>query len=67
MATRLKPFDLHTTDENQSAFVKGITIQNNIIPMHELVKNYKRKGGPKCCAVQVYIVKPLILWVVLIY
>lgn len=33
--------------------MKGRLIQDNIIMIHELVKNYKRNGGPKSCAIKV--------------
>lgn len=43
--------------DNQSAFIKGRNIQNNILLMHEIVKDYKRTGGPKSCAIKVEIMK----------
>lgn len=57
LATRLKPLIPHLVGENQSAFVEGRTIQNNIFLTHELAKNYTWKGGPKCFAIKVDIMK----------
>lgn len=37
--------------------MKDRTIQNNLLFVHELVKNYKKRGGPKCCAININIMK----------
>lgn len=57
LANRLKPLLPSLISDNQSAFVKGRTIQSNILLVHELVKNYKKADGPKCCAIKVDIMK----------
>lgn len=57
LVRRLKPLIPSLISDNQSAFVKGRSIQSNILLIHELVKNYKKQGGPKCCAIKVDIMK----------
>lgn len=57
LVRRIQPLIPHLVNDNQAAFVKGRTIQNNILLMHEIVESYNRKGGPKCCAVKVNIMK----------
>ncbi|GKC34383.1 RNA-directed DNA polymerase, eukaryota, reverse transcriptase zinc-binding domain protein, partial [Tanacetum coccineum] len=42
---------------NQSAFIKGRQIQDNILLTQELLKGYERKGGPKRVAFKVDIQK----------
>lgn len=57
LVNRLKPLLPLLVSNNQSAFVKGRTIQNNILLLHEIVKNYQRNSGPKSCAIKVDIMK----------
>ncbi|GJV14256.1 RNA-directed DNA polymerase, eukaryota, reverse transcriptase zinc-binding domain protein [Tanacetum coccineum] len=42
---------------NQSAFIKGRIIQDNIMLTQELLKGYTRKGGSKRCALKIDIAK----------
>ncbi|GKC26370.1 RNA-directed DNA polymerase, eukaryota, reverse transcriptase zinc-binding domain protein [Tanacetum coccineum] len=42
---------------NQSAFIEGRNIQDNILLTHELLKGYNRKGGSKRCALKIDIAK----------
>lgn len=57
LISRLKPLLPNLVNKNQSAFIRGRQIQDNILLMHEMVKNYKRVGGPKDCAIKVDIMK----------
>ncbi|GJZ72789.1 RNA-directed DNA polymerase, eukaryota, reverse transcriptase zinc-binding domain protein [Tanacetum coccineum] len=38
---------------NQSAFIPGRSIQDNILLTQELLKGYKRKNGPQRCALKI--------------
>nr|GEZ02402.1 RNA-directed DNA polymerase, eukaryota, reverse transcriptase zinc-binding domain protein [Tanacetum cinerariifolium] len=42
---------------NQSAFIKGRNIQDNILLTHEILKGYNRKGHSKRYALKIYIAK----------
>nr|GFB81339.1 RNA-directed DNA polymerase, eukaryota, reverse transcriptase zinc-binding domain protein [Tanacetum cinerariifolium] len=42
---------------NQSAFIPGRSIQDNIFITQELLKGYNRKGGPKRCSLKIDIAK----------
>ncbi|GKB92869.1 RNA-directed DNA polymerase, eukaryota, reverse transcriptase zinc-binding domain protein [Tanacetum coccineum] len=42
---------------NQSAFVPGRLIQDNLLITQELLKGYNRKNGPKRCALKIDIAK----------
>lgn len=57
IANRIKPLLPLLVNPNQSAFVKGRSIQDNILLMHSLVRHYQRNGGPPCCAIKVDIMK----------
>lgn len=57
LVRRLKPLLPSLFSDNQSAFVKGRTIQSNVLLIYELVKNYKDLGGPKRCDIKVDILK----------
>lgn len=41
----------------QSAFVKGRSIMDNILLMHEIVKNYHKEGGIPRCAIKMDLMK----------
>lgn len=45
LTNRLKTLIHLLVGENQSAFIKGRSIQSNILLMHEIVKDYKKQGG----------------------
>lgn len=57
IANRIKSFLSFLVDENKSAFVKGRSIQDNILLMHDLVKSYQKTGGPSSCALKADIMK----------
>nr|XP_043625437.1 uncharacterized protein LOC122596855 [Erigeron canadensis] len=42
---------------NQSAFISGRNIQDNILVAQELLRGYNRKGGPKRCSLKIDIAK----------
>ncbi|GKB10356.1 RNA-directed DNA polymerase, eukaryota, reverse transcriptase zinc-binding domain protein [Tanacetum coccineum] len=42
---------------NQSAFIQGRSIQDNILLTQELLKGYNRKGGSKRCSLKIDIAK----------
>ncbi|XP_026436199.1 uncharacterized protein LOC113334070 [Papaver somniferum] len=42
---------------NQSAFISGRTIQDNVLVSHEILRNYHRKGGSPRCALKIDIKK----------
>lgn len=57
LANRIKPLLPRLVDQNQSAFVQGRCIQDNILLMHNIVRSYQKIGGPSCCAIKVDIMK----------
>lgn len=57
LAIKLKSLPPDLVDENQSTFVKERNIQDNILLMHEIVKNYQKLGVPGRCAIKVDIMK----------
>lgn len=57
MTGRLRPVLQDIIGENQGAFLDKRLIQENIWIMHDLVKNYKSKGGSPRCAIKIDIMK----------
>lgn len=57
----IKPFLSYLVGINQSAFVQGRSIQNNLILMHVLAKRYRTIRGANSCAIKVDVMKALIL------
>ncbi|XP_058216995.1 uncharacterized protein LOC131327886 [Rhododendron vialii] len=43
--------------QSQSAFIKGRSIVDNVLLMHELIRNYHRNDGSPRCAIKVGIMK----------
>lgn len=58
IANRLKPCLPTFISPNQSAFVHGRKISDNILLAQEILKNYHRRGGTPRCAIRVDLMKP---------
>nr|GEY69839.1 hypothetical protein [Tanacetum cinerariifolium] len=54
---RIKSFLEKIVCINQSSFISGRKIQDNILITHELLRGYNRKNGPKICALMIDIKK----------
>ncbi|GAA0162070.1 hypothetical protein LIER_18247 [Lithospermum erythrorhizon] len=57
MAEKMKKVLQTVVSENQSAFMQGRLLSDNILPMQELVHNYHKMEGPKRCAFKIDIMK----------
>ncbi|GJY81765.1 RNA-directed DNA polymerase, eukaryota, reverse transcriptase zinc-binding domain protein [Tanacetum coccineum] len=57
LSERLKPSLKKLVNLNQSAFIQGRVIQDNIFITQELLKGYDRKSGPKRCCLKIDIAK----------
>ncbi|KAL5724514.1 hypothetical protein ACHQM5_007763 [Ranunculus cassubicifolius] len=53
----MKPLMEKLTTENQSTFVPGRSISDNLLLAHELVRSYSRKAISKRCALKIDIHK----------
>ncbi|GJV99439.1 RNA-directed DNA polymerase, eukaryota, reverse transcriptase zinc-binding domain protein [Tanacetum coccineum] len=53
ITNRIKPVFRSLVSSNQSAFIPGRHIQDNIMITQELMKGYNRKGGPKRVAFKI--------------
>nr|GEV03542.1 RNA-directed DNA polymerase, eukaryota, reverse transcriptase zinc-binding domain protein [Tanacetum cinerariifolium] len=53
ITNRIKPVLGYLVSSNQSAFILGRHIQDNILFTQELMKGYNRKGGPKRVAIKI--------------
>src|SRR4051812_42774215 len=49
LANRLQKVIGYLISSSQSAFIKGRSITDNILLAHELVRNFNRKYGRRCC------------------
>lgn len=54
---RVKDFLGHLVSPNQSAFIPGRRITDNILMAHELLVGYGREGGPPRCSFKIDIQK----------
>ncbi|WP_368855658.1 RNA-directed DNA polymerase, partial [Pseudomonas reactans] len=57
IADRIKNHLSSLVDENQSAFIPGRLITDNVLLVHELMRDYHRHRGPPRCAFKVDIQK----------
>lgn len=57
LAIRMKYVLKDLVSENQSAFISGRSIQDNILLAHEIIRNYHRDKGPTKCAMKIDIRK----------
>ncbi|GJS37025.1 RNA-directed DNA polymerase, eukaryota, reverse transcriptase zinc-binding domain protein [Tanacetum coccineum] len=57
ITNRIKPVLGGLVSCNQSAFIPGRTIQDNILLTQELMRGYDRKGGPKRVAIKINLQK----------
>ncbi|GJY26444.1 RNA-directed DNA polymerase, eukaryota, reverse transcriptase zinc-binding domain protein, partial [Tanacetum coccineum] len=57
LTTRIKESLNNLVNLNQSAFIEGRNIQDNILLTQELLKGYNKKGGSKRCALKIDIAK----------
>ncbi|GJV53840.1 RNA-directed DNA polymerase, eukaryota, reverse transcriptase zinc-binding domain protein, partial [Tanacetum coccineum] len=57
LTNRIKPGLNKLVNQNQSSFVPGRLIQDNLLLSQELLKGYNCKNGPKRCALKVDIAK----------
>ncbi|GJR02332.1 RNA-directed DNA polymerase, eukaryota, reverse transcriptase zinc-binding domain protein [Tanacetum coccineum] len=53
LTNRIKPVLSKLVSSNQSAFIPGRSIQDNILLTQEVMKGYNRKGGPKRVAFKI--------------
>ncbi|GJW81501.1 RNA-directed DNA polymerase, eukaryota, reverse transcriptase zinc-binding domain protein [Tanacetum coccineum] len=53
ITNRIKPVLNFLVSSNQSAFVPGRSIHDNILLTQEIMKGYNRKGGPKRVAFKI--------------
>lgn len=57
LANRMQGTLSHIVSHAQSAFIKGRSIVDNVLLMHELIRNYHRDDGPPRCAIKVDLMK----------
>ncbi|PWA88072.1 reverse transcriptase domain, Reverse transcriptase zinc-binding domain protein [Artemisia annua] len=57
LTNRIKESLKKLVDLNQSAFIEGRLIQDNILITQELLKGYDRKNGPKRCCLKIDLAK----------
>ncbi|GKC52243.1 RNA-directed DNA polymerase, eukaryota, reverse transcriptase zinc-binding domain protein [Tanacetum coccineum] len=57
LTNRIKSALKKLVQNNQSAFIPGRLIQDNIFLSQEILRGYGRKNGPKRCAIKIYLQK----------
>ncbi|GJU10210.1 RNA-directed DNA polymerase, eukaryota, reverse transcriptase zinc-binding domain protein [Tanacetum coccineum] len=57
LTNRIKPVLNKLVDQNQSAFLPGRAITDNILLTQELLRGYNSKNGPKRCSLKIDIQK----------
>ena len=63
LTNRLKSYLGVLVNHNQSAFIKGRNISENILLAHELVKGYNKGKVTARCAIKADLRKAYILWI----
>lgn len=67
LAKRMQDTLQHVVSDSQSAFIKGRSIVDNVLLMHELMRNYHRNDGVPRCAIKVDLMKAMIWWTGIFY
>lgn len=63
LAVRMKKVLKDLVSMNQSAFISGRTIQDNILLAHEIIRKYHRSTGSPRCSLKIIFGKPMTLLV----
>lgn len=67
LVNRMQDTLQHVVSHSQSAFIKGWSIVDNVLLMHELMRNYHRNDGVPRSAIKVDLMKSMIWWTGIFY